>query len=197
MKVFLSQASGQKQTTGGTLSDRCAPPVHRTVAKTGHWKYGSQVVITSSEYISKSCSIVPKARHETISDVAGSRSKIFTNIRVPSPPKASPPSLASSGWQSPDNPSQSFGSRLMLAGPFGRGLRSETGSRDMQGLCTTNDSGPRTFLRFRPIVTDADNPLRLFVGPVRILTACLHNADWVTRLYGPMHFFHEIGIHAF
>lgn len=85
----------------------------------------------------------------------------------------------------------------MLAGPFGRVLRSETGSRDMEGLCTANDSGPRSFLRFRPIVTDVDNPLRLFVGPVRILTTCLHNADWVTRLYGPMHFFHEIGIHAF
>lgn len=155
MKVFLSQASGQKQTTGTSLSERCAPPVHRTVAKTGHWKYGSQVVITSSEYISKSCSIVPKARHETISDVAGSRSKIFTNVRVPSPPKASPPSLASSGWQSPDNPGQAFGWVL----------RSETGSRDMEGLCTTNDSGPRTFLRFRPIVTDADNPLPSLCWP--------------------------------
>lgn len=53
----------------------------------GHWKYGSQVVISSSEYISKSCSIVPKARHETISDVAGSRSKIFMNIRASSPPR--------------------------------------------------------------------------------------------------------------
>lgn len=96
IESFFVPGIRTKTDHGGILSERCAPPVHRTVAKTGLWKYGSQVVITSSEYISKSCSIVPKARHETISDVAGSRSKIFTNIRVPSPPKASPPSLASS-----------------------------------------------------------------------------------------------------